>query len=72
MGSFIAYKTHTIIVDNIHYAGTPEFNLISEEQIKEGLKSINPNYTFVYEKGGHLGLIDKAALIATIEPWRSK
>lgn len=57
-------KTHTILIEYIHHAGTPRFGNVTLESIKEKLLEINPNYRFRYEQGGHLSLEESALLVA--------
>ena len=37
-------KNHTILIDDMRYFGNPYFG-VTEEQVRNGLTSINPNYT---------------------------
>jgi hypothetical protein len=53
-----------VIIDNIHLSGTELFDNIATAQIHEALIKINPDFIFSYERGGLLGLEDKACLVA--------
>lgn len=57
-------KTHTILIENIHLAGTPLFGNITLDQVKAKLLEINPSYKFRYEKGGHIENEENAILAA--------
>lgn len=58
-------KNHTILIDYL----SPEtacFGNLSIEMVKTKLLEINPNYSFKFEQGGHLGCEDNAVLVAYI------
>lgn len=57
-------KTHTILVDYIHHAGTEHFHFVTLDQIQHELLSINPSYKFKFERGGYLGREPNAILVA--------
>lgn len=59
-------RSHTILIDDIHHAGTPAFGNITLDEIKIKLLEINPNYAFSFEKGGHLEKESNAILVAFI------
>ncbi len=44
-------KTHTILIDDIRQFGTKEMDFITLEDVLEKIRSINPNYEFIYEDG---------------------
>jgi hypothetical protein len=44
-------KTHTVMIDDRFDFGTSFHDDITEEQLKDQLRKINPNYRFVYETG---------------------
>jgi hypothetical protein len=47
-------KTHTIMIDDLNHFRSGVFDHIGEEQLKDALRKINPDYRFVYEDGaGH-------------------
>jgi hypothetical protein len=47
-------KTHTIMIDDLNHFRSGVFDHIGEEQLKDALRRINPDYRFVYEDGaGH-------------------
>jgi len=49
-----AKNTHTIMIDDLNHFRSGVFDYIGEEQLKDALRRINPNYRFVYEDGaGH-------------------
>ncbi len=51
-------KRHTILMDYANHTAIPI------DAIKQKLLEINPNYTFKFEMGGHLGKEEKAILVA--------
>lgn len=57
-------NTHTIMIENIHLAGTPLFGNITKTAIVNKLLEINCNYHFSYEEGGHLEREKDAILVA--------
>jgi len=59
-------KRHTIMVENIHYAGTAMFDYVSLSSIMEKILEINPRYIFSFEKGGHLENEEGAILVASL------
>lgn len=59
-------KNHTILIDDIHYAGMPAFGNITLDDIKNKLLKINPGYTFAFADGGHLEKEVNAILVAYI------
>jgi hypothetical protein len=44
-------KNHTILIDDRRLLGTDEFMFITEDQIREKLLEINPDYEITYEDG---------------------
>ena len=44
-------KTHTIMIDDLNHFRSGVFDHIGEEQLKDALRKINPDYRFVYERG---------------------
>lgn len=60
-------KTHTILIDFINHAGTPEFGNVSLDDIKSKLLEINSNYVFHFEKGGCVEREDNAILVACVQ-----
>jgi hypothetical protein len=47
-------KTHTIMIDDLNHFRSGVFDHIGEEQLRDALRQINPDYRFVYEDGaGH-------------------
>lgn len=60
-------KTHTILIEYIHWAGTPFFGGITLQMIKDKLLEINPRYSFTFETGGHLEEETNAILVAYIK-----
>jgi hypothetical protein len=57
-------KTHTILIENIHLAGSPLFGNIKLNAITNKLLEIYPHYKFSYETGGHLEKEERAILVA--------
>ena len=45
-------KTHTILIDDLHCCGTLAFDYIIENEIKDQIREINPDYQFRYVPGG--------------------
>ena len=45
-------KTHTILIDDMHCCGTVLFDGITQEQIAEKVKEVNPEYEISYVPGG--------------------
>jgi hypothetical protein len=47
-------KTHTIMIDDLNHFRSGVFDHFSEQDLKDALLRINPDYRFVYEDGaGH-------------------
>ena len=44
-------KTHTIMVDDRRDFGTNNFNFVTEKQVVDAIKSINPKYEISYNTG---------------------
>jgi len=59
-------KTHTIIIDDMHYCGTEYFDFATKEQIVKKVLEINPNYTITYIDGGVAEVQKKGILVASI------
>lgn len=60
-------KTHTILIDYIHHAGTRAFGYVALEEIKKKLQEINADYRFTLAKGGHLEKEEGAILVAYLK-----
>lgn len=45
-------KTHTILIDDMHCCETILFDFLTQDQIKEKIKEINPNYNISFIDGG--------------------
>lgn len=60
-------KTHTILIDYIHYADTQLFGNVTLQSIKDKLLEINHLYQFRFEKGGHLEKEENAVLVAYLD-----
>jgi hypothetical protein len=44
-------KTHTILIDDVRQFGTQEMDFITLDEVVEKVRSINPNYKFLFEDG---------------------
>jgi len=44
-------KTHTILIDDVRLFGTWEMDFITLDEVVEKVRSINPNYKFLFEDG---------------------
>ena len=44
-------KTHAILIDDRRQVGTVDFDFVTEEQIQNAIRAINPAYQFSYETG---------------------
>lgn len=59
-------KNHTILIDNIDFAGSELFGNISLEEVLCQLRLINKDYTISFSFGGHQGRRPNALLIAQL------
>ena len=46
-------KKHTILIDDRRQVGTADFDFVTEEQIRDAMRKINPAYRFSYETGSN-------------------
>ncbi len=44
-------KTHTILIDDIRQFGTSDMDFITLDEVVEKIRSINPDYEFLFEDG---------------------
>lgn len=44
-------KSHTILIDDRRQIGTADFDFVTEDQIKNAIRAINPAYAFSYDTG---------------------
>ena len=59
-------KTHTILIDDMHCAGTRLFDFITKESIIAKIKEINPHYVIGYIPGGDDGEYPNNIMVAQI------
>jgi len=59
-------KAHTILIDDLHCCGTLAFDYISEKELMDQIKEINPNYQFKYVPGGDSNEYPRNVLVAFI------
>ena len=60
-------KTHTILIDDMHCAGTESFDYITKEDLIAKLHEINPAYRIYYIPGGDAGEYPQNVMVAVIE-----
>lgn len=58
-------KTHTILIDDMHCAGTAAFDYLTREDLIAKILEINPNYTISYVPGGDDGEYPTNVMVAT-------
>lgn len=44
-------KTHTILIDDRRQLGTVDFDFVTEAQLRDAIRAINPAYQFSYDTG---------------------
>lgn len=59
-------KTHTILIDDMHCAGTQAFDYLTKEDLIKKILEINPNYQISYVDGGDEGEYKNNIMVATI------
>lgn len=59
-------KNHTIVIDDMHCAGTLLFDNITKDQIKEAIFKINPTYEITFVAGGGEGEYPENIMVARI------
>lgn len=59
-------KTHTILIDDMHCAGTDAFDYLTKEDLMKKLLEINPNYKIFYVPGGDEGEYPQNVMVAMI------
>lgn len=59
-------KTHTILIDDMHCAGTNLFDFITKEEIIAKIKEINPAYEIFYIPGGDAGEYPENVMVAIV------
>lgn len=59
-------KTHTILIDDMHCAGTEAFDFLSKQDIIDKLKEINPDYQIYYVPGGDRGEYPQNVMVAIV------
>ena len=60
-------KTHTILIDDMHCAGTAAFDFLTKEDLVKKILEINPDYTIRYVPGGDAGEYPVNVMVATVE-----
>lgn len=64
-------KTHTILIDDMHCAGGPLFDFITQVSIIAKIKEINSNYVISYVAGGDDGEYPNNVMVAQVPTHRS-
>lgn len=59
-------KDHIILIDDMDLCGGYMFDYITEDQIKQKILEINPQYKFSYLDGGDLGRYKNTILVAQV------
>lgn len=59
-------KTHTILIDDMHCAGTESFDGITKEELIAKILEINPAYTISYIAGGKHGECPNNIMVAVV------
>lgn len=59
-------KTHTILIDDMHCAGTQSFDYLTKEDLVREILKINPRYTITYVDGGDAGEYKDNVMVATV------
>jgi hypothetical protein len=63
-------KTHTILIDDMHCAGTELFDFITKEMIVAKIKEINSDYEITYVAGGDNGEFPHNVMVAQVRTTR--
>lgn len=64
-------KTHTIIIDDMHCAGKPLFDFITQQSIFNKILEINPNYSIRYIAGGDDAEYPNNIMVAEVPTYHS-
>ena len=59
-------KNHTILIDDMHCAGTEAFDGLTQEDLINKILEINPNYTITYVPGGDGGEYPVNVMVARV------
>jgi hypothetical protein len=59
-------KTHTILIDDMHCAGTAAFDYLTQEDLIQKIKEINPDYSISYVPGGDAGEYPVNVMVARL------
>lgn len=59
-------KTHTILIDDMHCAGTEAFDGLTKEDLIKKIKEINAEYVITYMPGGDDGEYPQNVMVAYI------
>lgn len=59
-------KTHTILIDDMHCAGTAAFDGLTREDLIAKILEINPNYRVTYIDGGNEGEVKDNIMVAQV------
>ncbi|MEX0849080.1 MAG: hypothetical protein WD055_02530 [Candidatus Dependentiae bacterium] len=59
-------KTHTILIDDMHCAGTEAFDGLIQADLIAKIKEINPNYDVYYIPGGDDGEYPQNVMVAVV------
>jgi len=60
-------KTHTILIDDMHCAGSQSFDYLTKQDLINKLLEINPNYRIFYVPGGDAGEYPQNVMVARVE-----
>jgi len=59
-------KVHTILIDDMHCAGTAAFDGLTKTDLIKKILEINPNYKITYVSGGDKGEYPENVMVASI------
>ncbi len=59
-------KTHTILIDDLHCAGTAAFDYLTKEDLIKKILEINPAYKITYVPGGDAGEYPENVMVAQV------
>ncbi len=57
-------KNHIILIDNMNYCGTKDFDYLRQQTLIAKILEINPNYTIRYVDGGDAGECKDCVMVA--------
>lgn len=60
-------KTHTILIDDLNCCGTAAFDMLTLDDIKAKILTINPEYKFTFVDGGDDDEVPNNVLVASVD-----